>query len=118
MIYSFSYGNIPFSARSVFTRVLIRFVALSVKKQGIVRVRRRIAFCSSAAHRAVGTHLPAQVISRIISLPAAFCRANTKTGGTPDTYRRNALFAFLVVLRNDARNFLLGLHDLVVEALG
>ena len=69
------------------------------QKQGIVRARRRI------------------VISRIISLPAAFCRTNAKTGGTPDTYRRNALFAFLVVLRNNARNFLLGLHDLVVEAL-
>lgn len=47
-----------------------------------------------------------------------FAVQTQKSGGTPDTYRRNALFAFLVVLRNDARNFLLGLHDLVVEALG
>lgn len=88
------------------------------QKQGIVRARRRIAFRSSAAHRAVGTHPAAQVISRIISLPAAFCRTNAKTGGTPDAYRRNALFAFLVVLRNHALDLLLGLHDLVAEALG
>ena len=88
------------------------------QKQGIVRAQRWIAFRSSAAHRAVGTHPAAQVISRIISLPIDFRRANAKTGGTPDACRRNALFAFLVVLRNDARNFLLGLHDLVVEALG
>ena len=109
---------------AIFRLLLFCFLALPDsfccfirQKRGIVRVRRRIAFCSSAAHRAVGTHPAAQVISRIISLPAAFCRTNAKTGGTPDAYRRNALFAFLVVLRNDARNFLLGLHDLVVEAL-
>ena len=41
-----------------------------------------------------------------------------KSGGTPDAYHRNALFAFLVVLRNHALDLLLGLHDLVVEALG
>ena len=47
-----------------------------------------------------------------------FAAQTQKSGGTPDTYRRNALFAFLVVLRDHARDLLLGLHDLVVEALG
>lgn len=46
-----------------------------------------------------------------------FAAQTQKSGGMPDACCRNALFAFLVVLRNDARNFLLGLHDLVVEAL-
>ena len=87
------------------------------KKQENSLPRARIIFRSFGAPRLAGAHPAAQVISRIISLPAAFCRTNAKTGGTPDAYRRNALFAFLVVLRNDARNFLLGLHDLVVEAL-
>ena len=118
MICEISYGSILFSSERIFHSVRLVFVFSSDKNRefsgGVCRL--------FSAFAAAGTRLTRRSRLRYIRIHIAFGHFLPLPAQKKRRHARlhaavAALFIFLIVLRKDALDLLLGLHDLVVKAL-
>ena len=118
MICKISYGSIPFLPVPVFRSVRLVSVFSSDKNREFSGSVCRLVSDPSTR----GTHLFCQSRLRYIRIHIAFAHFLLPAGTEKPAIRPLrtagiALLIFLIVLRENALDLLLGLHDLVVKAL-